>query len=118
MTDESPTRKVSIKNSLFKPYWGEGSNRARNWQRYSEGAASSGLHFEEGIDGYVPIIGSVKAALAVTTEKLRATMCNMGSVSLQEFTKNAILTLVSGQSIVEGGTDNIVQIETELEIDI
>lgn len=22
---------------MYKPYWGEGSNRARNWQRYSEG---------------------------------------------------------------------------------
>ena len=117
MTDESPTRKVSIKNSLFKPYWGEGSNRARNWQRYSEEKVSNGLHFEEGIDGYVPVIGSVKDTLAMTIEKLRSAMCNLGSTNLNEFAENAILTLVSGQSIVEGGTSNIVQTESEPAVD-
>jgi IMP dehydrogenase len=115
MTDESPTRKVSIKGSLFKPYWGEGSNRARNWQRYSEGKESGGLVFEEGIDGYVPVMGSVRDVLYVTLEKLRSTMCNLGSMSLSEFTDKAVLTLVSGQSIVEGGTSNIVQTEAETE---
>ncbi len=113
MSDESPTQKVTIKNSIFKPYWGEGSNRARNWQRYSEGKAVDGLLFEEGIDGYVPVIGPVKDMLSVTIGKLRSTMCNLGSLSLSEFTENAVLTLVSGQSIVEGGTSNIVQTESE-----
>jgi IMP dehydrogenase len=112
MSDESPTQKVTIKNSIFKPYWGEGSNRARNWQRYSEGKALDGLLFEEGIDGYVPVIGPVKDMLSVTIGKLRSTMCNLGSLNLQEFTQNAVLTLVSGQSIVEGGTSNIVQDES------
>jgi IMP dehydrogenase len=116
MTDESPTRKVTIKNSLFKPYWGEGSNRARNWERYSE-EDSSGLHFEEGIDGYVPVTGTVKEALNITLEKLRSTMCNLGSLTLREFADRAILTLVSGQSIVEGGTSNIIQTESEAEVD-
>lgn len=118
MTDESPTRKVSIKNSLFKPYWGEGSNRARNWQRYSEEKTSNKLHFEEGIDGYVPVTGSVKDTLTVTLEKLRSTMCNLGSMNLTEFAQNATLTLVSGQSIVEGGTSNIVQTESETQLDV
>ena len=117
MTNESPTRKVSIKNRLLKPYWGEGSNRARNWQRYSEVKESGGLVFEEGIDGYVPVMGSVKDVLHITLEKLRSTMCNMGSMNLTEFTDKAILTLVSGQSIVEGGTSNIVQTESETEVD-
>ncbi len=113
MTNESPTRNVTIKNSLFKPYWGEGSNRARNWQRYGEGKLSGNLQFEEGIDGYVPVVGSVKDVLAVTLAKLRSTMSNLGSMNLSEFATNAILTLVSEQSIVEGGTSNIVQIESE-----
>ncbi len=112
MSDESPTQKVTIKNSIFKPYWGEGSNRARNWQRYSEGKTVDGLLFEEGIDGYVPVIGPVKDMLSVTIGKLRSTMCNLGSLNLKEFTENAVLTLVSGQSIVEGGTSNIVQDES------
>jgi IMP dehydrogenase len=113
MSDESPTQKVTIKNSVFKPYWGEGSNRARNWQRYSEGKTVDGLLFEEGIDGYVPVIGPVKDMLSVTIGKLRSTMCNLGSLNLNEFTENAVLTLVSGQSIVEGGTSNIVKTESE-----
>jgi IMP dehydrogenase len=44
-TNESPMPKVSINGRMYKPYWGEGSDRARNWQRYTEGAASS-MKFE------------------------------------------------------------------------
>ncbi len=109
MTDESPTPKVSLKGRLYKPYWGEGSNRARNWQRYTEEGGGDKLKFEEGVDGYVPVVGSVDEVLSVTLSKLRATMCNLGAVNLQEFTQNALLTLVSEQSIVESGTSNIIQ---------
>ncbi len=115
MTAESPTPKVSIGNRIYKPYWGEGSNRARNWQRYSdEGNAGDKLKFEEGVDGYVPVVGTVNEVLGVTLAKLRATMCNLGSLTLPEFTKNAVLTLVSEQSIVEGGTSNIIRPEATL----
>ena len=115
MTDESPTPKVSIKGGIYKPYWGEGSNRARNWQRYVDEKGASKLHFEEGVDGYVPVVGSVNEVLAVTLEKLRATMCNLGSNDLREFNKNAVLTLVSEQSIEEGGTSNIIQVDSKFE---
>lgn len=111
MTDESPTPKVSIKGRIYKPYWGEGSNRARNWQRYVDEKGASRLHFEEGVDGYVPVVGSVNEVLEVTLEKLRATMCNLGSRTLREFNENAVLTLVSEQSIEEGGTSNIIQMD-------
>jgi IMP dehydrogenase len=118
MTAESPTPKVSIGNRIYKPYWGEGSNRARNWQRYSEeGSDASGdnkLKFEEGVDGYVPVVGTVPEVLGVTLAKLRATMCNLGSLDLRSFTDNAVLTMVSEQSIVEGGTSNIIRPETTL----
>jgi IMP dehydrogenase len=116
MTAESPTPKVSIGNRIYKPYWGEGSNRARNWQRYSDDGAENGatdkLKFEEGVDGYVPVVGTVPEVLGVTLAKLRATMCNLGSLDLRGFTDNAVLTLVSEQSIVEGGTSNIIRPET------
>jgi IMP dehydrogenase len=117
MTDESPTPKVSIKSRIYKPYWGEGSNRARNWQRYVDEKGAQRLHFEEGIDGYVPVVGSVNEVLAVTLEKLRATMCNLGSTSLRAFTENAVLTLVSEQSIEEGGTSNIIQMDYKYDDD-
>lgn len=107
MTRESPTQSVFVNGKLHKPYWGEGSSRARNWQRYSEAKTSGGFVFEEGVDGYVPVMGSVEEVLRITFEKLRSTMCNMGSLSLREFTDKAVLTLVSEQSIAEGGASTI-----------
>ncbi len=112
MTSESPTPKVSIKGRIYKPYWGEGSNRARNWQRYSDEASVERLKFEEGVDGYVPVVGTVPEVLGVTLAKLRSTLCNVGALGLREFSEKAVLTQVSEQSIVEGGTSNIIRPET------
>ncbi len=115
MTDESPTPKTSIRGQMYKPYWGEGSNRARNWQRYSEGGASGKMKFEEGVDAYVPIAGSVNEVLDVTLSKVTATMCNNGALSLREFTEKSILTRISEQSFIEGGTSNVVTFENHSE---
>ncbi len=112
MTTESPTPKVSIGGRLFKPYWGEGSNRARNWQRYN-GESESDFKFEEGVDGYVPIVGSLSDVMGVTTAKLKSTMCNAGALTLSEFMNNAVLTRVSEQSFAEGGTGNIKTVDKE-----
>ncbi len=115
MTYESPTPKVSIRGRMYKPYWGEGSNRARNWQRYNQSSdAESGLKFEEGVDAYVPIVGSLREVLSVTAAKLRSTMCNTGALTLKEFTDNAVLTRISEQSFVEGGTSNVLSLEKDL----
>jgi len=112
-TNESPTPRVSIGGQMYKPYWGEGSNRARNWQRYNN--LSSGiLKFEEGIDGYVSIAGSVNDVLSVTVSKLISTMCNIGSTDLSSFAKNAILTRISEQSYIEGGTSNILTVDKDI----
>ena len=111
MADESPTPKISIKGQRYKAYWGEGSNRARNWQRYSEGGSTGKMKFEEGVDAYVSANGPLKEVLGVTTAKLRATLCNNGSLTLQEFTEKAVLTRISEQSFIEGGTSNVVTFE-------
>ena len=100
--DESPTNKVNINGSYMKEYWGEGSNRARNWQRYDLGGASK-LSFEEGVDSYVPYAGSLKDNVTQSLAKVRSTMCNCGVLTIPELQKNAKLTLVSSTSIVEGG---------------
>ena len=110
MTHESPTPRVSIGGRMYKPYWGEGSNRARNWQRYNR---SGEWRFEEGVDAYVPIVGSVADVLGVTTSKLKSTMCNMGTASLREFACNAVLTRISEQSFVEGGTSNVLSLDKD-----
>jgi len=114
MTNESPTPRVSIGGRVYKPYWGEGSNRARNWQRYSSGGNDAGLKFEEGVDAYVPVVGNVKDVLDVTVSKIKATMCNMGSLTVKEFADNAVLTRISEQSFVEGGTPNVLSLEKDV----
>ena len=105
--DESPTNKIKINGNYYKEYWGEGSNRARNWQRYDMGGAST-LHFEEGVDSYVPYAGKMKDNLDVTLGKVRATMCNCGAMSIKELQQNAKLTVVSSTSIVEGGAHDVL----------
>jgi IMP dehydrogenase len=105
--DESPTNKVNINGSYMKEYWGEGSNRARNWQRYDLGGDGK-LSFEEGVDSYVPYAGSLKDNVTLSLNKVRSTMCNCGVLTIPELHKNAKLTLVSATSIVEGGFHDVV----------
>lgn len=105
--DESPTKKLCIKNNYVKEYWGEGSNRAQNWQRYDMGGTES-LKFEEGVDSYVPYAGKMKDNLAVTLGKIKATMCSCGAINIPELQKNAKITMVSSTSIVEGGAHDVI----------
>ena len=114
MTSESPTPRVSIGGRVYKPYWGEGSNRARNWQRYNQGGNDAGLKFEEGVDAYVPVVGNVKDVLDLTVSKIKAVMCNMGSLTVKEFADNAVLTRISEQSFIEGGTSNVLSLDKDL----
>ena len=104
--DESPTSKVMVNGSYMKEYWGEGSARARNWQRYDMGGASK-LSFEEGVDSYVPYAGALADGVASTLAKIRSTMCNCGALTLEELRDKAKLTLVSAVSIVEGGAHDV-----------
>ncbi len=105
--DESPTNKVNINGNYMKEYWGEGSNRARNWQRYDLGGAQK-LSFEEGVDSYVPYAGSLKDNVNLTLNKVRSTMCNCGALNIPELQAKAKITLVSATSIVEGGAHDVV----------
>lgn len=105
--DESPTQKVRINGRYVKEYWGEGSNRARNWQRYDLGGAGK-LSFEEGVDSYVPYAGSLKDGVYTTLSKVRSTMCNCGALSIPELREKAKLTVVSSTSIVEGGSHDVI----------
>lgn len=109
--DESPTNKVNVNGNYMKEYWGEGSNRARNWQRYDMGGASK-LSFEEGVDSYVPYAGSLKDNVTLSLNKVRSTMCNCGALTITELQKNAKLTLVSATSLVEGGAHDVILKDT------
>lgn len=109
--DEVPGRKVQVNNQIMKEYWGEGSNRARNWQRYNDGDDLDGdkskLVFEEGVDSYVPYAGGLRDNLEMTLEKVRSTMCNAGSLTLRTFEEQARLTVASAISLREGGAHDV-----------
>ena len=105
--EESPTNKVIVNGNYMKEYWGEGSARARNWQRYDVGGAGK-LSFEEGVDSYVPYAGYLHDNVAVTLAKVKHTMCNCGALTIPELQEKAKLTLVSSVSIVEGGAHDVV----------
>ena len=109
--DESPSNKVNISGTYYKEYWGEGSARARNWQRYDLGGDKK-LSFEEGVDSYVPYAGSLKDNVAMTLSKVKSTMCNCGALTIRELQEKAVLTLVSATSIVEGGAHDVIQKDT------
>ena len=112
--DESPTRVVKIGNNYVKEYWGEGSNRAKNWQRYDLGEDNKNkLSFEEGVDSYIPYAGSLKDNLDITLSKIKSTMCNCGTVSIRELHENARVTLVSEVSIKEGSAHDVMLKEIE-----
>ena len=110
--DESPTKKLLIGGNYVKEYWGEGSNRARNWQRYDMGG-KTGMKFEEGVDSYVPYAGKLKDNLEITLGKIKSTMCSCGATTIAKFKETAKITLVSSTSIIEGGAHDVILKETK-----
>ena len=104
--DESPTNKVLVNGAYMKEYWGEGSNRARNWQRYDLGGSTK-LSFEEGVDSYVTYAGSLHDNVEASLYKVKSTMCNVGVINIPDLQRDAKLTLVSSVSIVEGGAHDV-----------
>ncbi len=111
--DESPTRKLLVNGNYVKEYWGEGSNRARNWQRYDDGGETGKMAFEEGVDSYVPYAGKLKDNLNNSLAKMKATMCSCGSTTLEEFRNRSRLVMVSSTSLIEGGAHDVITRESE-----
>ena len=105
--DESPTNKLNVNGTYVKEYWGEGSSRARNWQRYDLGGDPR-MKFEEGVDSYVPYAGSLHDNVNLSLTKVKSTMCNCGALSIKELQEKAKITLVSATSIVEGGAHDVI----------
>ena len=107
--EEAPGQKLMVNGSYVKEYWGEGSNRAKNWHRYDMGEkGKEKLSFEEGVDSYVPYAGYLKENVNLTLAKVKSTMCNCGVTSILDLQKNAKLTIVSATSIVEGGAHDVI----------
>ncbi|WP_417081209.1 IMP dehydrogenase [Mobilibacterium timonense] len=113
--DESPSARLMVNGNYVKEYWGEGSARARNWQRYDLGGDAK-LKFEEGVDSYVPYAGSLHDNVNLSLDKVKSTMCNVGVLSIPQLQKEAKLTLVSATSIVEGGAHDVILKESRSSI--
>lgn len=109
--EEAPGQKINLNGSYVKEYWGEGSARARNWQRYDMGGDAK-LSFEEGVDSYVPYAGTLSDNVKQSLQKVKSTMCNCGVLTIPELQKKAKLTIVSATSIVEGGAHDVITKET------
>ena len=106
--DESPSRRVIVNGSYMKEYWGEGSARARNWQRYDLGGKKTSMTFVEGVDSYVPYAGALKDGVAGSLAKVKSTMTNCGALTIPELQEKAKITLVSATSLVEGGAHDVL----------
>ncbi|MDR2458006.1 MAG: IMP dehydrogenase [Clostridiales Family XIII bacterium] len=105
--DESPTTRINVGGNYMKEYWGEGSSRARNWQRYDMGG-NTRISFEEGVDSLVPYAGALKDNIALSRAKMCSTMANCGASNIPELQKKAKLTVVSATSIIEGGAHDVI----------
>jgi IMP dehydrogenase len=114
--DESPGRRLRVRGNYMKEYWGEGANRARNWQRYDVGGESQ-LSFEEGVDAYVPYAGSLKDGVAGSVYKMKSTMCNCGSLTIPQLKEHARISQVSATSIREGGAHDVLLKESDILIE-
>ncbi len=112
--DESPTNKVMVNGAYMKEYWGEGSNRARNWQRYDLGGKTK-LSFEEGVDSYVTYAGTLHDNVEASLYKVKSTMCNCGVITIPDLQRDAKMTLVSSVSIVEGGAHDVTLRSTNVQ---
>lgn len=110
MTAESPTPRITYKGVAYKPYWGEGSNRARNWQRYKQSEQNK-LIFEEGVDAYVPYSGPLAEKVDITVAKIKSTMCNVGVLTIKDLHQDARITRVSEMTLVESGTSSVENLD-------
>jgi IMP dehydrogenase len=101
--EESPTEKIQLSNRIMKPYWGEGSARAREWKsaRYYQ------MKFVEGVEGFVQYAGKLRDNLPETLSKIKASMSSCGVTTIREFHEQAELEIVSALSIREGKVHDI-----------
>ncbi|MBI4812768.1 IMP dehydrogenase [Candidatus Falkowbacteria bacterium] len=107
---EAPGRLIMDGGNYYKEYWGEATNKARNFARYDVVPDKKGLFiFEEGVEGRVPFAGDLKDGVGDALAKIKATMCDCGALDLEEFRDGAVIQLASPLAIAEGGANVIVK---------
>ncbi len=102
--DESPTKVIERGGNKFKPYWGEGSNKAKNWQRYNKSVSK---FIEEGVEGYVPYAGRLEDGIKKTLMTMISAMNNVGAATIKELHKLAHLEYISEGARIEGDVHDL-----------
>lgn len=105
--EESPPHLAEVRGQKVKPYWGEGSDRAKNWQRYHTGGKNE-LSFEEGVDGFVPYAGTLAKNIQKTLYVMKSTMGNLGCKDIAELHEKAVIERSSQASLRESKAHDII----------
>ncbi len=80
-----------------KEYWGEGSWKAKNLDRYAHTTLKTFL--EEGEYGFVSFRGRLKPVIEEDFKAIRSTMSNSGALNMEEYRKKAVLQRLSQKGI-------------------
>lgn len=95
---------------IVKEYWGEGSNRARDWSRFRYGHTD----FEEGIETYVSYVGPLRDYLLPSLTMVRDGIRKAGGRNIKELHKKAVVQVLSSLSlVVRGEKPSIIPQPTE-----
>lgn len=102
---ESPTKVETKAGQKVKPYWGEGSPRAREWRegRYDQ------LSFDEGVEAYVPYVGPLREHLGGAVERIIDGVRKAGCRNIRDLHENDVAEPQSDLSILEGRPHNIIK---------
>ncbi|MFC1697971.1 IMP dehydrogenase [Nanoarchaeota archaeon] len=103
---ESASPRRFIDGRWVKEYWGEGNDRARNWQRYYQEEGHN--LFEQGVDGYVPYLGPMKGIVKQSLAKIKEIFVHSGCMNMMKFHDNAKMRLASELSIKEGDAHDMI----------
>ncbi len=109
---ESPGEIHTIEGKPAKEYWMEGSMRGHNLRRYEQ---TRSTFFEEGIDGFVPYVGSIYDFLPLSRKRLEATFSSTGASTIDEFHKLAVLELQSPLARIDGQVHDMMQANIPVE---
>jgi len=88
-----------------KEYWMEASSRARSYGRYN---ATSDTFFEEGVEGFVPHVGSVYIHLRETILKMKSSLSSCGCAGIEELHKKAVVELQSPSALGDADVHDMI----------
>ncbi len=98
-TDESPTEINYEFSPPKKPYWGEGSERSKNW-RENRGY---NIEFNEGVEARVDYVGPLEPYLTRLMTQLKDGIRKSGCRTIDDTHKNAVVETISEDEVQTHG---------------